>query len=407
MGYMNDFMSYMGGTECPDSFLRWSALSLIGHLCGKKVWTMHGDYFPFSPNLYVVLVGTPGSGKSTAKDFVKDIMTDHFDSYILGDEIQSREHICKTMASPPGTKTWKNLETTTIEEWHPFYCLPDEMALFVSVDARNMINFLVGVHSSKSFGTGYKKDFDLAQRFKNPYVSLLGCTTPKWIMQNLKIDLFEGGLGRRLIIVFDKRTKDIPDPKRPDKSSGTYARIIEHLKAVEALSGQVKRTKTADLWWRENYAKIRANKGEQAIDQFKETKHTMVLKVATCLSLDERPFTMEITDEHLWAALDGLNRLEAGINMLTAGIGENPATAIAARMMEYIYVADGEMQERRLRAVFMKDCRDDRVYNEAVNHLVATEELVLIRMPIGDPNGKQFLLTPKTYEKRKREGNGK
>lgn len=407
MAYLRDLLYYMSGTECPESFLTWSGLSLAGAVAGRKIWTMHGDYFPVYPNLYVCMVGTPGSGKSTAKDLAKDIFEVHFPNHLISDEIQSREHICTKMAAPEAVHTWQDTEgrygeAGKIYEWRPFYALIDELSLFVSVDIKNMINFLVGIHSNKSFGTGFKRDEGLQQRFRFPYFSMLACTIPDWIMSNLRLDLFNGGLGRRLIIVYDEKTRYVDKPTIPQGGTAAFGRVVEHLLELgneKTCFGEVHRTPSAELWWKEwyNHPEKRINREDPILMQFHETKHIMLLKVATLLAMEGRPFRMQMTDEHLTVALAMLDELEPKIIRLTSGIGRNELAGIAAQILDRLEMLGGAVSEKRIRIQFFRHLRQME-WEEVKRHLAETGQIVLATCPDEMGVTRNLVFLPKNWE---------
>jgi hypothetical protein len=410
MGYLANYIHFMSGTECPKRFLLWSALSLESAILGKKVWTMHGDYFPIHANLFVALVGTAASGKSTAKDFAKDVVTEHFPDLFISDDIQSREHICKVMTLPECVKTWKDEEGIgplkmkgAIYDWRPFYAIVDELSLFVSVDAKNMVNFLIGIHSSKSFGTGFKKDMEATQRFKNPYFSLLACATPGWFMSNMKVDLYTGGLGRRLIIVSDqiKYEDRKPRPTKPDKNNELFFSIIEHLRAIEQHQGRIEFSKEAvDFWIPWYMANFKGmEERDEIAQQFDSSRPVQVIKVATLLLLDERPFKNVLELHHLQGAIAMFEDLEAGIKSLTKGVGPNITAGIAQQMVQYVIINQGMVQEKRLCAQFYRSFPNSTVgYKDAMEQLRKTEQLYLLRLEPEKGFEKEFVVTPEKYQ---------
>lgn len=65
MNFFDLYFEYVKETEPPAVFHRWSAISSIGALLGRRVWFPFGTSRLF-PNHYVMLVGDPGTRKSTA-----------------------------------------------------------------------------------------------------------------------------------------------------------------------------------------------------------------------------------------------------------------------------------------------------------------------------------------------------
>lgn len=383
MGLLNDFIYYNSGHECPDNFVTWSGISLLSAVLGRRVWVKHGDYFTIYPNLYVCLVGTAGSGKSSAMGEAENIFVNNFKDYLVSESIQSREDLLKKMGSPECEKYFKDEEGRfglkgAIHSFRPFYAIVDELSNFVSVEATKMIGMLVGIYSRNSFSTGFKNDVASNQRILNPCLNVLACTVPEWIMSNLKIDLFTGGLGRRLIIVYSKKDKSIDDPVHPKGAADTMARIVQHLKAAEQCYGPITRDANAIKWWKNWYhSPGRINREDPILMQFHETKHIQLLKVATALCMCEQPFTMTMTEDHLAAGLFMLDSLEEDIVRLTSGIGRNELAGVGAQVIDFLKRTDDHAATEIHLKKFFHRYLNTPEFNEVINHYIATHQLIV------------------------------
>lgn len=65
----NDFISlylqYTEKTECPTFFHRWTAVTSLAAYLGRQIYFNHG-HFTLYPNTYTMLIGSPGTKKSSA-----------------------------------------------------------------------------------------------------------------------------------------------------------------------------------------------------------------------------------------------------------------------------------------------------------------------------------------------------
>ena len=64
-----------GNTECPPLFHKWCAICAIAATLGKNFFFNRG-HFNIYPNLYVMLIGSPGTGKGTSINIVQSILLD-------------------------------------------------------------------------------------------------------------------------------------------------------------------------------------------------------------------------------------------------------------------------------------------------------------------------------------------
>ena len=72
--FLSMYLEYTSGTECPVLFNRWSAIAGIGAFLGRGYSLLHG-HFPINPNIYCMLMGTPGTRKSTSIKLIKNLLT--------------------------------------------------------------------------------------------------------------------------------------------------------------------------------------------------------------------------------------------------------------------------------------------------------------------------------------------
>lgn len=409
MAYLNDFIYYSSGTECPESYLWWAGLSLLGHILGRKVWVRHGDYFDIPPNIFACLVGLAGTGKNTGMSVNIRIMNKYFPEMLMSASIQSREDITYLMASELGPMVWRDTEGyygTVGEEldYRPFYILNDELQNFLSVDKVKMTGFLIEVFDGQKFSTGFKGDRKenpkKPQWFRFPHVSLLAGAVPEWFMSTLKIDLFSGGLGRRLFIVFDERTKTIPIPMKPVGADAALERAIEFLKKARWCRGPMVLDDRAQKWWIDWYLRKRNKPPEDVIlGQFHQTRHIQTLKLAGLLTKSENLDANTIKVEALEGADTLIEQLQQPIIKLTSGIGRNELAGVGTEIEMAVAAAGirGVTKKRILATFFRQTPGGMRSLDmEVLPFLQKTDKIVAIG-PAGKPD-EAVLFTPENYK---------
>lgn len=68
--YLNNYLRMVEDTESPRLFHVWSAISAVAASLGRRCFLPFGPMVLF-PNHYVLIVGTPGTRKSTAASIMK------------------------------------------------------------------------------------------------------------------------------------------------------------------------------------------------------------------------------------------------------------------------------------------------------------------------------------------------
>lgn len=72
--WINDFVASTAHRRSPDSFRLWAGITTISAILERRVWT-ETDVDRLYPNLYVLLGGLPGSGKTTMISFSKRLLS--------------------------------------------------------------------------------------------------------------------------------------------------------------------------------------------------------------------------------------------------------------------------------------------------------------------------------------------
>lgn len=396
MSYLKDYLFFNSGNECPKPFHQWAALSLLAAVLNRGVGLQRGGQFFVRPNIYVALVGTAGSGKSTAKDVAKAIFMTHFSGRMISASIQSREDILNKMGSNECIHAWTNPLTGKTEEFRPFYLMINELANFLSVDARKMIDTLVDIFDTDHITTGFKNA--ASSTIENPLVNMLACVQPEWFMSNLKHDLFSGGLGRRLIIVYEDKEIYIPNPFVPEGGKEAMERVIAHLKNVSKIVGTFKMTAEAEAWWNRWYLDItkRINKEDPILKQFHETKHIILLKVAQLLALTDYDLKFILELDHLMGAEKMLSNLEPRILRLTSGIGRNVLAGIAVQMGETLLQMGGLMTEKQMYSAFYRQA-DTEELKKMIEHLQSQEKIKVFDFSPAGGMSKRYISTPEKH----------
>lgn len=216
--YPNWIAAYMAHTqhsEAPDPLHFWTAVSTIAGALRRRVW-IDQRVFDWTPNFYIVFIAPPGiATKST--------------SISIGMEMLAK---VEDIVFGPNSMTWQGL-TVALEESKKVYpldpmmteilqmsCLTipiSELGTFLKPKEEGLIDVLVDLWDGKKttwkhrVKTGDKPSTEIV----NPWMNIIGCTTPGWFKGNMPQYVIDGGLTSRCIFVFaDAKRQFVAYPSR-------------------------------------------------------------------------------------------------------------------------------------------------------------------------------------------------
>lgn len=345
MNYLTVFRQYMDNTETPPDYTDWAAISSIACALGKKVWVNYADRWLIYPNLYIILVGLPASGKTTAQDITRRLVR-NLDLPLVA-EVQTKEAICKEMESQLRT----DLYGSTQVQQSPMCMFPTELSNFLGTaqSGTSMIDFLTTVYDRDIYD--YKTKNMGQNTIIEPCVNILSCTTPSWIRTLNKGAVISGGFARRCIFVNAEATgKRIAFPRLTEEQKECLNYCQKHLtNLIESQSyyGEMEFSSGFEdqftLWY-----ETREISDDPNIQHWDKARHILGFKVATCLAAGQTPPSKTITWELYWEAIGLIKQTESKLIELLSTTGSNRLAAVAAQAIDMIRA------KKRIRAKELK-----------------------------------------------------
>jgi hypothetical protein len=202
---------------------------VIGAVLEQRVWVWTTS--PLYPNLYIMLVGHPGTGKTRTVRLAKTLVSTLPEFHLA-----------------PISMTWASLVDTLIAskkfiidpprepvEYNSMYIAADEIGTFIHKYDPEMTDGLSAMYDPDPYSQ-VRRTKDLKIRINSPQLSMVVGATPQRLMSLLPEDAWGQGFMSRVIMVFsDERiVGDDFDPKAQIKTDD-----LEHdLLSISTLMGQ-------------------------------------------------------------------------------------------------------------------------------------------------------------------------
>lgn len=233
------YFEYVKDTEPPLIYHRWSLIAGVGAFIGRQYWFPFGEMRIF-PNQYVMLIGNPGTRKSTAIKMMKRILSkagyDKFsaerttkEKFLLDLEGTTDEELHGYAKRSKGASTPRDvlanldlLESTEIHDGIPreVFITADEFNEFAGTGNLDFLSTLGALWDWDDESNTYR------QRFKNsksisifqPTISLLGGNTHTGFQNAFPTDsIGQGFLSRLLLVHSEPSGRKITFPSKPDE----------------------------------------------------------------------------------------------------------------------------------------------------------------------------------------------
>lgn len=252
MSAPNDFISayfnYIGQTESPMVFHRWSCMTILGAWIGREYCFRFG-HFNIKPNLYVMLMGTAGSRKSTAIKIASRLLAKTGYNTIAADRTTKEKFLLDLSGAPDiilDTHGKQSLDETMEENLFgglnghdhipEMLVAADEFNTFVGNGNIEFLSMLGVLWDHEGLFKNKVKNSKSVE-LHNPFVSIIAGNTPTGFSLAFPAESIGQGIFSRIILVHGEPTgKRITFPEIP--SSAITKEMVEILHTIRTITQQ-------------------------------------------------------------------------------------------------------------------------------------------------------------------------
>ena len=345
--FITQYLSYVGETEAPIFYHRWSMLSAVGAYLGRQ-YTLPFGTSELLPNLYVMLIGDPGTRKSTAIKLAKKILKGTGYTTISADR-SSKEKFIMDLAGEESETAGNADDILDQNLWGQDNGNGKDAEMFIACDEFNDFIGLGNLEFISLLGTLWDFEGQYKHRTKtsksicvhNPTINILGGNTPVSFANAFPPETLGQGFFSRLLLVYGESTgKKIPFPEIPSLS--TTATITRELQRIKLTSrGQAKITPKAKVLLEKIYTTYKPIDDARFIS-YSNRRFTHLLKL--CLVISACDFATEILDKHVVEANTLLTHTEHLMPKALGQFGKARNSDVTHKIMTVLSDAEAPMQ---------------------------------------------------------------
>lgn len=384
--YLNNYQRLVEDTESPRIFHLWSSIFAVSSALGRRC------YLPFGTgeihaNLYVLLVGNPGTRKSTAARISQKVLARNtgvrfapsdtgfqrqgltraflgetnqdvekalLNADALGAEVSGLESLMNICIADDSEEAELAMEIAKADK-HALVAIASEFSRVVGQNNLAMLDYL----GERYDGESYKYETSTTKiDLPNTLLNMLACTTPTSIANSLPPAAGGQGFLSRIILVYGaKKYKKVPRPREFD---GTLRGLVDEVVAgvYREMNGAFTETPAA-LKFSEELYDAPVEIADARFSYYAERRYTHLIKVA--MSLCASRGSMEISVEDYEDAHRILKATEIGMPDALGEFGMNKFAALKQDILEELRTSQGPMTMEQIVAMFHRDARSNEI----------------------------------------------
>jgi Protein of unknown function (DUF3987) len=336
--FISAYLDYASHGEAPRHMHFWASVSAVAGALQRKVW-MDMAYFKWYPNFFIILVAPPGVvSKSTTAGIAMDILRE-----VPGVRFGPDVVTWPALISAFSDSTVSFSHEGTHHLMSSMTLASSEFGNLVKPNDMEMIDLLISLWDGKQGSFEKKTKGSGNDSIPNPWVNLIGCTTPSWIAGNFPEHMIGGGFTSRCVFVYaDTKEKLVAYPSRhvPEGLAQRKALLVEDLTRISLLTGEYRLTEEAyvwgEAWYRRHYDVRPENLNQEQFLGYLARKQTHLHKLAMVLAASSSD-SLEITKENLETADLMLTDLEPDMRFVFSKLGRSDISLHTEKLVSFVH----------------------------------------------------------------------
>lgn len=378
--WITAFLQYASYGEAPLTTLFWTGVSTIAGALRRKVW-IDQKYFQWTPCFYIIIVAPPGIiSKSTTANIGMNLLRE-----VPGINFGPDSITWQALVQHMGT-IGESFHLPATDMYYPMSAITiasGELGNFLDPADAGMMNSLIALWDGQQGNFSKVTKHSGSDSIENPWINLIGCTTPSWIKENFPESMIGGGFTSRCIFVFANRKRQLiayPSLVVPEDFHAVRDGLIHDLEDIASMSGEYTLSPEAFQWGIEWYEKLWTNRPPNLDDErfggYVARKQTHIHKLAMILAAAESS-EMIITKDTLSKAAEFVTALEVDMPKVFNSIGMNDVTRGMALLVQLVQNRGKVPQTELYRMLFSK--MSAKEFQEALASAIAAGHVQFVQ----------------------------
>jgi len=188
----------------PKIFREWAAITAVGATIERKMWIDTGQVL--FPNLYTVLIGPSGKGKTRVIDYANATIRKAIDNFFFAPTSVTRASLIDVLAESKRKLPFMGRDREMVE-YNTLFVSIDELTAFMPEYNSDIVSALTKFYDGNWYKEA-KRVGHVRHDIDKPNMSILTGSTPTSLMKVLKQDVWSQGFTGRTFMVYSSENKD-------------------------------------------------------------------------------------------------------------------------------------------------------------------------------------------------------
>ena len=307
----------------------------------RRVW-IDQRLFQWTPNFYIILVGPPGVAAKSTSIRAGLSLLERVDGINFGPQSVTWQALMDALSDAqevvefPGEDHGTAMSCLTIGV--------SELGTFLRPENKEMVDFLVAMWDGQRETMRRQTRTQGETIIYNPWLNVIGCTTPAWLKDNFPDVMVGGGLTSRMVFVFADKKRQLVAYPADLITAADYQqeedRLVSDLQTISELKGEYflsTGAKDYGIGWYENLW-TRPRPEHLQGDRFSgyiARKQTLLHKLALIIAASKRT-ELEISVEDMLEANRLMTLTEVDLCRVFESIGVMSSASINTEVLSRI-----------------------------------------------------------------------
>lgn len=375
--WLTAYAEYTSASEAPEMFNFWSGVSALAGALRRRVW-IDQVKFKWTPNFYIVFVSPPGVATKSTTMRVGMSLLKQVDGIKMGPQSLTWQGLTSGLQDAlqlvPVDVTTDILSRSYIS-MSAITCDISELGTMLDPRDPTLMSVLIDLWDGAE---GYWERWLVSKentKIDNPWINIIGATTPSWLNENFPESMIGSGLTSRIVFVYaDKKKYLIPyitEVVDQETHKKLEADLLHDLTEVSQMVGEYKLTPEAhdfgSEWYKQHWLNPEEHLRGDRMQGYRARKQTHIHKLAMILSASESN-DLIITLPHLQTALGFAAGIERDMHIVFESIGVHQAARDMEILMSYIRANKRVLHQDLWRVCYRSMSRKE--FAEAIDALV-------------------------------------